>query len=86
MPAANYAHKHKLLPCPFCGSGDLTLDNLADPKHGWYVNCNICEIQQIANYTEAQAVALWNRRTNPPDPGAHPDPITDAAERAALGL
>lgn len=66
MPAANHAHKHQLKPCPFCGSTDLTLDNLADPKHGWYVNCNICEIQQIANYTEGQAVALWNRRASPP--------------------
>ena len=86
MTAVNHAHKHQLKPCPFCGSNDLTLDNLADPKHGWYVNCNICEIQQIANYTEAQAVALWNRRTKPVDPGAHPDPIIDAAERAVLGL
>lgn len=63
MPAANYAHEHQLKPCPFCGSNDLTLDNLADPKHGWFINCNICEVQQIAGYTKAQSVALWNRRS-----------------------
>lgn len=61
MPAANHAHKHQLKPCPFCGSTDLTLDHLVD-KNDWFVSCNICEIQQLANYTEAQAVALWNRR------------------------
>jgi Lar family restriction alleviation protein len=93
MPAANYAHKHKLKPCPFCGSADLTLDNLADPKHGWFVNCNICEIQQIANYTEAQAVALWNKRTtdpigDPTDPNFRPtsrDLIALRADAAATG-
>lgn len=61
MPAENHAHKHELRPCPFCGSEDLNLDNLGQ-RNDWFVNCNICEIQQIANYTEAQAVALWNRR------------------------
>ncbi len=85
MPAQNHAHKHQLKPCPFCGSSDLNLDNLGQ-RNDWYVNCNICEIQQIASYTEAQAVALWNKRTKPADPGAHPDPIIDAAERAVLGL
>lgn len=50
-----------LLPCPFCGSTDLTLDNLVD-QDDFAVNCNICEVQQIANYTKAQAVALWNKR------------------------
>lgn len=61
MPAANHAHKHQLKPCPFCGSTDLTLDHLVD-NNDWFVSCNICEIQEIANYTRAQAVALWNRR------------------------
>lgn len=85
MTAQNHAYKYQLKPCPFCGSADLTLDHLFD-NHDWFVSCNICEVQLLANYTEAQAVALWNRRTKPADPGAHPDPIIDAAERTVLGL
>lgn len=61
MAAENRAHKHQLKPCPICGSTDLTLDNLGQ-RDDWFVNCNTCEIQLIANYTEAQAVALWNKR------------------------
>lgn len=63
MAANNRADKHDLKPCPFCGSTDLTVDNLGQ-RNDWFVNCNICEIQQIANYTEAQAVALWNKRAD----------------------
>lgn len=65
MPAQNHANKHQLKPCPICGSMDLTLDNLGQ-RDDWFVNCNTCEIQLIANYTEAQAVALWNKRTTQP--------------------
>lgn len=61
MAADNRAHEHELKPCPFCGSADLTLDNLGQ-QNDWFVSCNICEIQQIANYTRHSAVALWNRR------------------------
>lgn len=61
MPAKNLAAEHDLRPCPYCGSEDLTLDNLG-AGNDWFVNCNICEIQQIANYTRPAAVALWNRR------------------------
>jgi len=61
MPANNRAHEHQLMPCPFCGCADLTLDNLGDDDD-WFVSCNICEIQQIANYSRHVAVALWNRR------------------------
>lgn len=55
------AGKINLKPCPFCGSDDLTIDHLVD-DHDWFISCNGCEIQQIANYTEAEAIERWNRR------------------------
>jgi Lar family restriction alleviation protein len=52
---------NNLLPCPFCGSTNLTLDNLGEGDD-WFVSCNNCEIQQIANYTKETAVQRWNTR------------------------
>jgi Lar family restriction alleviation protein len=51
----------ELLPCPFCGSTDLTLDNLTDVDD-FCVECDGCQIQQIANYTRDEAIRRWNRR------------------------
>ncbi len=53
-----------LLPCPFCGSTNLELDNLGDGDD-WFVNCLDCEVQQIARYAPTEAVERWNRRTQP---------------------
>lgn len=50
-----------LLPCPFCGSEDLTLQNLVD-EDDYYVSCRKCEVQQIANYPMTVAIERWNQR------------------------
>jgi Lar family restriction alleviation protein len=50
-----------LLPCPFCGSTDLVLNNLLDDDD-YFVSCNGCEIQQIANYTKDESIRRWNLR------------------------
>jgi Lar family restriction alleviation protein len=50
-----------LKPCPFCGSPDLELSNLCDPDD-YFVSCNGCEVQQIANYTREEAIQRWNER------------------------
>lgn len=50
-----------LRSCPFCGSADLELGNLVD-EDDWFVSCNGCQIQQIANYTRDVAIERWNRR------------------------
>jgi Lar family restriction alleviation protein len=50
-----------LLACPFCGSYDLTLDNLIDPDD-FFVHCNGCDVQQIAKYTRHEAIRRWNAR------------------------
>jgi Lar family restriction alleviation protein len=57
----------ELLPCPFCGSEDLSLDNLIDDDD-FGVECNSCQIQQIANYTRDEAVRRWNVRPKAPNP------------------
>lgn len=49
-----------LKPCPFCGSAPI-LDCLTDDDE-YFVHCEGCNIQQIANHTRAEAVEEWNRR------------------------
>ena len=53
--------EQQLLPCPFCGSADLELDNLVD-EDDYFVSCRKCHVQQIANYTANEAVNRWNQR------------------------
>lgn len=50
-----------LNPCPFCGSTHLELCNLVDERD-FYVHCEDCGVQQIADHTEAEAILLWNKR------------------------
>lgn len=52
-----------LLPCPFCGSKDLNFDHLTDDDD-YFVNCNSCDVQQIANYRRSEAVERWNTRAD----------------------
>ena len=58
----------KLKPCPFCGSGNLTLRNDA-----WFevaVRCNNCtadvafDAAHLAENPDLATVDLWNRRVN----------------------
>jgi Lar family restriction alleviation protein len=54
----------ELLPCPFCGSHKLSLDNLTDVDD-YSIECEDCQIQQIANYTLNEAIRRWNTRVPP---------------------
>lgn len=45
----------ELLPCPFCGSNDLILDDYPDGKYDCYVlcdNCNCCGPASDYGYNE----------------------------------
>ena len=53
----------QLLPCPFCG-GEAEVIDLGNPNDDSYVHCTNrkCEVQQIARYTDAEAITAWNTR------------------------
>lgn len=54
----------ELLPCPFCGSAARTGEN-GDNSPNWFVYCSDwknCDVNQGGTRTEAEAIALWNRR------------------------
>lgn len=50
-----------LLPCPFCDSDKLEINELGDDD-SYYVSCSHCHVQQIANYTKPEAIRRWNWR------------------------
>ena len=58
----------ELKPCPFCG-GSADVGEQFDPDGAYYfVNCTECMastdvlLGQQSGYTEAEAIAAWNRR------------------------
>lgn len=51
----------ELRQCPFCGSKEIVLQNIVD-EDDFYVSCENCGVQQIANHTKPEAVRLWNER------------------------
>jgi Lar family restriction alleviation protein len=52
-----------LMPCPFCGSGDVFLHN-AHGAFGAHVYCRECglEAPTETGVTDQQAVGYWNTR------------------------
>ncbi len=50
-----------LKACPFCGNRSPVIQNLVDADD-FFISCPECEVQQIANYTAAEAVRRWNHR------------------------
>lgn len=60
-PYDAYALSEDLKPCPFCGSTTLELGNLVD-EDDYFVSCEDCGVQQLANHTKPEAARLWNMR------------------------
>jgi Lar family restriction alleviation protein len=58
---------HELLPCPFCGSDEVTIGSFGssylEPQH--YVQCEECDGATVRHASEGEAVAAWNRRAAP---------------------
>ena len=49
--------------CPFCGK-DGEIKDVAKPfRHGW-VGCKDCGVVIQWKYTPANAIAIWNRRSD----------------------
>ena len=64
----------ELKPSPFCGSADVTVE---ESVYTYIAMCNGCGVESREHFTEAEAVAAWNRRTEAPTP-----PPCDAAALA----
>lgn len=71
-----------LKPCPFCGPGNsvpgLWFD---DTTNAYRVNCGACGSGTgfKPGWTEAEAIAAWNRRAPQPSPAT--DALADELER-----
>lgn len=60
-----------LLPCPFCGSDDVSLELEEEYYRGYSVDCNNCEANGPFNYFDRESdksiarlfsVLNWNKR------------------------
>ena len=47
------------LPCPFCGGAPYPFE---DDTGMWVITCENCDAESGLAGTEADAVAVWNRR------------------------
>lgn len=76
---SNEALAKELLPCPFCGGDDITVDHAGRDTH-YFVQCNDCDVIQDYDhgYTKAEAITAWNTRTPP----VREDVLEEAANRA----
>lgn len=56
-------HTPTLLPCPFCGGDDISIDKAGYGSH-YFCQCNDCDVVQDYDhgYSKADAIAAWNRR------------------------
>jgi len=66
----------ELLPCPFCGDSAFSGTTL-DGDH--YVMCRSENCWAMAGYlpTKAEAIAAWNRRSEPSEPVAVTDEMVE---------
>lgn len=55
----------ELLPCPFCGSGNLAISNELDEDGNWVVWCLDCKGGSTFCEHKTDAVAHWNTRVPP---------------------
>jgi Lar family restriction alleviation protein len=62
----------QLLPCPFCGSDDVELSTgyqgeSCEENARRYVECIKCAASTEFGRTDEEAIAAWNRRSQPVD-------------------
>ena len=54
--------KPPLLPCPFCGSADVSVLDAGRRNPSYYVGCESCGAVSCSYKDEPDAVKEWNRR------------------------
>lgn len=53
------AEEDTLMPCPFCGSKDVSIRESIN--NFWFVECNVCTAKSAQNVTKENAIATYNR-------------------------
>ncbi len=81
-PTESATQEGELLPCPFCGSNNCHLEDLAGYEVTCYkCGCNICPIDA----QRESAIRIWNRRApQPPVTKDAPAPAQDGVEPVAI--
>lgn len=51
------------MDCPFCGAGDMTIEDARAPDDGLFVYCHLCLAQGPLHESRLTAALGWNDRT-----------------------
>ena len=62
LEQAATADDPRLLPCPFCGSDEVFLEQPVDDDHHWYIQCNGCWMTTDSYGKPVDVIDKWNRR------------------------
>lgn len=72
-----------LRPCPFCGSGDVTLSNGYDEDGNWVVLCGKCKSSGGFCTEKVKAIERWQSRAGLPRATADDESLLIALKAAA---
>ena len=53
--------EEKPLPCPFCGGGNIRVEQYYHPGEKWIIYCTTCCGEGPRSYKKEEAISLWNK-------------------------